>query len=65
MPQVCDEILIDVHKVLRMCIVLKALHTINACFSGKHASRTLGLITQVVFRSIDLLRKQKSRRISF
>ena len=40
MSQVCDEIFINVHKLLRMCIVLKALHTINACFSGKHASRT-------------------------
>ena len=40
MSQVCDEIFTDVHKLLRMCIVLKALHTINTCFSGKHASRT-------------------------
>ena len=40
MSQVCDEIFIDVHKLLRMYIVLKALHSINACFSGKHASRT-------------------------
>ena len=40
MSQVCDEVFLDVHKLLRMCIVLKALHTINACFSGKHASRT-------------------------
>ena len=36
----CHEILIDVHKLLWMCIVLKALHTINVCFSGKYASRT-------------------------
>ena len=40
MSQVCDEIFIDVHKLSRMCIVLKALRTINACFPGKHASRT-------------------------
>ena len=40
MLQVCDEIFIDVHKLLRMCKILKALHTINVCFSGKHASRT-------------------------
>ena len=40
MSQVYDEIFIDVHKLLRRCIVLKALHTTNACFSGKHASRT-------------------------
>ena len=40
MSQVCDLIFIDVHKLLRMYIVLKALHSINACFSGKHASRT-------------------------
>ena len=38
--EVCDEIFMDVHKLLRMCIVLEALHTINAGFSGKHASRT-------------------------
>ena len=25
----------DANKILRMCIGLKALHTINACFSGK------------------------------
>ena len=31
MSQVCDEIFIDVHKLLKMCIVLKALHTLNAC----------------------------------
>ena len=37
---VCDEIFIDVQKLLRMCIVLEALDTINACFSGKHASTT-------------------------
>ena len=40
MSQVCDEIFIDVYKLLRMSIVLKALDTMNACFSGKHASRT-------------------------
>ena len=33
-------IFIDVHKLLRICIVLKALHTINACLTDKHVSRT-------------------------
>ena len=39
MSQVCEEIFIDIHKFLRMCIVLKALHP-YASFPGKHASRT-------------------------
>ena len=47
MSHVGDEIFIDAHKRFRMCIVLKALHTINACFSGKHAEH-VGLITQIV-----------------
>ena len=36
----CDEMFIDINKISRMCIVLKASHKINACFSCKHASRT-------------------------
>ena len=57
MSQVCDEILIDVHKLLRMCIVSKALHTIN-----EHVD----LITQVVFRRIDFFSETNSFRcISF
>ena len=59
MSQVCDEIFIDVHKLLRMCIVLKALHTINTCFSGKHASGIYRIFTQVVLRKIHFIQKQK------
>ena len=40
---------------LRMHIVLKALHTINALFSSKHASRTI----QVVFKRTELFFRNK------
>ena len=40
LPQVCDEIFIDINKSSRVCILLKASHKINAFFSCKHAFRT-------------------------
>ena len=57
--QVCDEIFIDVHKLLRMCIGVKALHTINACFFGKHASRTCRFNHSSCISKNSLFQKQK------
>ena len=66
MSQVCDEIFNDVHKLLRMCIVLKALYTINACFSGKHASRTCRFNHSICISNNRPFSETKSfRRISF
>ena len=66
MSQVCDEIFIDVHKILRMCIVLKPLHTINACFSGKHASRTCGFNhSSCISKNGPFPETKSCRRISF
>ena len=66
MSQVGDEIFIDVHKLLMMCIVLKALHTINACFSGKHASRTCRLNhSSCISKNRPFSETKNFRRISF
>ena len=66
MSQVCDEIFIDVHKLLRRCIVLKALHTINTCFSGKHASRTRRFNhSSCISKKRPFSETKRFRRISF
>ena len=63
--QVRDEIFIDVHKLLRMCIVLR-LYTPNACFSSKHSSRTCRFNrSSCISKNIPFSETKSFRRIPF
>ena len=51
---------------MRMCISLKALDIIKACFSGKHASRTCRFnYSSYISKNIPFSQTKRFRRISF